>query len=176
LDDYNEGKRVNFSQIWRIINGNEDSSIEFVNNINSLIDKAIIDEENNIRRISSISCVPIEFLWLENNEGAIWMGSRSLRHGAFIKKIEYYRWLFDEAISLFLELKKQDEPYTRPDVFAKSDTELVNELSTARTAWIISKYNAIKKYNDYTDEETLNELELINNEQALQSNEDGQWI
>gem|GEM_PF-4551561 len=62
LEDYNKGKRIDFSQIGRIINGDENSTVEFVNNINSLIETSLKDMDNNIRRIASMSSVPIEFL------------------------------------------------------------------------------------------------------------------
>lgn len=64
----------------------------------------------------------------------------------------------------FLALENKDQQYTRPDVFAKSSKELAEELATARTANIISQYNAIKEYNGYTDDEAQAEYDRIQSE------------
>ena len=103
----------------------------------------------------------MEFLGLETKEWAVGEGSRQLRHWAFIKKVVYYRDLLDRAIQKFLELAKRDDTYTWDDVFAKNDNDLVNELKIAREAGLISQYNAIKRYNKYTEEEAMNEMELL---------------
>ena len=169
LQDYNSGKKIDFSQIGRIINGWDDSQIEFIDNVNTLIDKSITDTNNYIRRISSISTVPIEFLWIESSEWAVGEGSRTLRHGAFMKKVQYYRDLLDMAITIFMEETNNTDTYTRPDIFAKSSKELADELKTARESNIISQYTAIKKYNWYNDKETTKELALINSETDEQS-------
>jgi len=165
LDDYNKGKRIDFSQIGRIVNWDENSSIEFIDNINSLIETSIKDMDNEIRRISAMTTIPIEFLGLDSNEWAVGAWSRTLRHWAFMKKVSYYRDLFDEAFNKFIELAKlKDTTYTRPDVFAKTDTELVEELKTAREIKVISLFNAIKKYNNFTDEEAQVEYDQIQSE------------
>lgn len=169
LDQHNSWKRVDFSEVGRIQNWWQDSSIEFVNNVNSLIDVAIKDTDNHIRRISSMTTVPIEFLWLDSNDGAIGVWSRTLKHGAFIKKVEYIRDILDQAFMEFLALDNTEEQYTRPDVFAKSSKELAEELATARTANIISQYNAIKEYNGYTDDEAQAEYERIQSETPTKS-------
>lgn len=69
----------------------------------------------------------------------------------------------------FLALDNTEEQYTRPDVFAKSSKELAEELATARTANIISQYNAIKEYNGYTDDEAQAEYERIQSETPTKS-------
>lgn len=169
LDDYNKWVKINYSNLGRVINGDVDSSIEFVNNTNELIKTAITDMDNFIRRVSSITTIPVEFLWLENNEWAIGLWSRALRHGAFIKKVQYYRDLLDEALLLFLQLSKQgNELYNWEDIFAKSSSDLANELKVAREALIISQFNAIKQYWDYTDEEAQQELDRINWEKIIE--------
>lgn len=78
-----------------------------------------------------------------------------------MKKVEYIRDILDEAFMEFMRLDNNNDTYTRPDVFAKSDKELVEELQMARTANIISQYNAIKKYGNYTDEEAKAEYDII---------------
>lgn len=166
LDEYNKWHRINFSQIGRIINWDENSTVEFVNNVNSLIDTAIKDMDNYTRRICAMTTIPVEFMWLESNEWAIWLWSRTLRHWAFMKKVKYYRDLLDEAITKFLKLAKIDEPYTRWDIFVKTDKELADELKVAREIKIISQFNAIKKYNNYTEEEAIEEQQLIEEEDA----------
>lgn len=172
INDYESGKRINFSNVWRILNGSDDSSIEFVNNVNSLIDKSIIESDNYIRRISGITTIPIEFLWLKNEEWSIGQWSRALKHWAFIKRIEYIRELIEQWLDRFLELSGiSDETYVRPDVIAKSSKELADELKVARDALIISQFNAIKEYGDYSDEEAKQEMALINGETVVEDEE-----
>jgi len=173
LEDYNKGKRIDFSQIGRIINWDENSTVEFVNNINSLIETSMKDMDNNIRRVSSMTNVPIEFLWLDSNEWSVGMGSRTLRHGSFIKKIQYIRDLFDEAINVFVELTGEEMTYNRPDIFAKGDKELIEELKTAREIKVISLVKAIQKYNWYTEQEAQWEYELIQQQDLSLTSTDG---
>ena len=165
LDDYHKWVKIDYSKLGRVINGDVDSSIEFVNNTNALIQTAISDMDNFIRRISSITTIPVEFLWLESKEWAIGVGSRTLRHGAFMKKVQYYRDLLDEALLDFLELiKAKNDTYHWEDIFAKSSSDLADELKVAREALIISQYNAVKQYGNYTDEETQEEMDRIDEE------------
>ena len=172
LEDYNNGKRIDFSQIGRIVNGWDDSQIEFIDNVNTLIDKSIQDTDNYIRRISATTTVPIEFLWLESKEGAVGMGSRTLRHWAFIKKVQYYRDILDEALMQFVDVAWLDVNYSWGDVFAKNDKELVEELKDAREAGIVSQLEAIKRYSGYDDDEAERELELINGQSLPITNEE----
>lgn len=164
IKNYQDGKKISFSDLWRIVQGTEDSAIEFVKNGNDLIDKCIEDNQNFVRRVSSITAIPPEFLGLETTDGAIWAWSRTLKQWSFIKKIQSIRDIIDIAIGQAMELMGIDEQYTRPDIFAKSSQELATELQTARSAKLISLYNAIKEYNDYTDEETELEQKRIQEE------------
>lgn len=164
LTEYDAGKKIDFSMIWRVINWDEDSSVEFIENTNSLIDKAMEENKNNILRISSITDVPPEFLWLESNDWAIGANSRTLKQGSFIKRIQGIRDLFDIYIQQILDITGTESDYTRPDVLAKSDNELVEELKTAREIKIISQLEAIKKYSWYNEEQALAEQELIKEE------------
>jgi len=172
LTDYNSWKKINFSELWRVVMADEEWSIEFVKNSNDLIDKAMEDNNNHIRRISSMTTVPIDFLWLDSGDGAIGSWSRSLKYSSFFKTIWDIRAMFDKYILQIVEIIWTDQDYlwyTRPDVLEKSDKELVEELVIAREAKLISLYNAVKKYNDYTDEETDAEIEKILGEWVDQS-------
>ncbi len=164
LKEYDAGKKIDFSMVGRVVNWEEWSSIEFINNTNDLIKQSIEENENNIRRISAMTDIPVEFLWLESTDWAIGANSRAMKHWAFIKRIQWIRELFDKYIGIILEAGKYETEYTRPDVIAKSDSELAEELKTAREIMIISQFEAIKKYNGYNDEQAQTELDKINNE------------
>lgn len=167
LKQYDEWKSVDFSKIGRIVNGSKDASIEYINNVNSLINDAIKETETYSRRISSITSIPIEFFGIDSNDWAIGQASRTLKQGSFMKKVQYYRDLIDKAIAQFVVIarwKDWEYTYNRPDIFAKSDKEVVEEIAVAREHKLISHLKAIKKYNWYTDEEAKQELEDIQNE------------
>jgi len=162
---YSTWTEINFSEIGRIVNWiDETSSIEFVNNVNSQIEACSKETENFIRRISAMTGIPIEFFGLDSNDWAIGEWSRTLKQGTFIKKIQAIRDLIDESLKTSLEVVKIKEQYKRPDIFAKSSEELATELATAREAKLISWINAIKTYNNFTEEEAQAEYDLIINE------------
>ena len=88
FESYNAGKTVRWSDIGKVVTGHEDSSIEFVQNRNELVGQAIEYEGKQLRRISSVTHLPIEFLGIESNAGNVGEATRTLMHGAFIKSIE----------------------------------------------------------------------------------------
>ena len=57
-----------------------------------------------------------------------------------------------------------DSTYSRPDIFAKDTKALAEELTIARTQKLLSQFEAIKRYNDYSDEEAEEEMERIEEE------------
>ena len=175
LSDYDDGVKIDFSSIGRIINGDDDASIEFVNNTNELIETVISDNDNFIRRISAVTNIPVEFFGLESKEGAVGLWSRTLRHWSFMKTIEEYRGLFDKALEKIKDLMSEDQ-YSRPDVFPKSDQELADELVAARSEKLISHLKAIQKYNKYTEEEAQVELGRINEEILAATPDNGDTI
>jgi len=164
LKDYIAWKRLNLSQLGRIVQWNQDSSIEFINNINNLIGETKWTINDQIRQISSMTKIPIDFLWLDSKDGAIWEWSRTLKHWSFIKKIQSIRDMFDTYLPDILGALWEYEQIMRPDIFAKSNKELVEELSIALDNRIISRLNAIKQYNWFNDDEAEKELENINKE------------
>lgn len=172
VQNYNEGKIINFNEIGRVVQGAEDNaSIEFVNNVNSLIKDCFVENQNFVRRVSAITTISIDFFGLDTNDWAIGEGSRTLKQGTFIKRIQAIRDTIDKSLKISLAIIGITEQYKRPDIFAKSSQELADELATARSAKLISLYNAIKTYNNFTDEEAQKEYDLILSEKALWLNE-----
>lgn len=172
---YNENKKLSFSDLWRYITTEQDWSIEFINNQNNLLDTAIEYEKRQTEKISSLTSIPLDFLWWTGTAGAIWEGSRQLLHWAFIKKIKSIRDLFDITIteSLWVISKEENSDvlmYSWSDVFSKSSTDLIDELSVALENWLISKKTALQKYLDYSDEEVDNEFLQIQNENLQLTN------
>ena len=170
LTEYESWKKIDYSMVGKVINWDEDSSIEFINNTNDLITQSIEENENNVRRVSAMTDVPLDFLGIKENDWAIGANSRTLKQGSFIKRVEGIRDLFDKYIMKILELMNEDVEYSRPEVLAKSDNELVEELKVARETMLLSQYEAIKRYNGYDDEQTELEMERIVEEKLLASN------
>lgn len=147
-----------------IITDNDQASIEFVENRNALLDTAIAYEEKQIRKISSLSLVPVDFLWLETAHWAIWQGSRTILHSAFIKRIIEIRNSIDIVLSQIQDIIGVDFVRVRWDVFEKNKMELVQELSTALTNNLISRKKSIEYYQWIDEDQAEEELATINEE------------
>ena len=114
----------------------------------------------------------MDFLKGESSSGAIGQGSRSILHGAFIKQIKSYRELLEPVINEIYEAvaktdNQLDIEWSRPDMFAKNENELVTELSSAIQNGLISQRQAVMKYQDIHDEELDAELLLIQEDNLL---------
>jgi len=169
INKYEESGKINFSDLWRYITADADGSIEFVQNSNDLIKDAMNYEATKLARVSSITNVPLDFLWGMGTAWAVGEWSRELLHWAFIKKIIAIRELFDEYITQVIDILKREDNevkdnYSRDDVFSKNTNQLVEELRTAREMWLISKRTALKRYLSLDDSEIDIELDLIDSE------------
>lgn len=158
---------VSYKQIKNDIQFTDDPNawIEFINNMNELITEAIEYEQKQIRRISAITSVPTDFLWLESSHWVIGQWSRTILHGAFIRKIESIRSLMDPTLTEMFEIVAKNNwvkpDYSRPDVFVKDEKELVEELAIARTNNLISPLKAVMEYQGIDLEQAEKEIKLI---------------
>jgi len=169
LKAYNEGRKLDFSEVWKIVNWQADSSIEFISNKNELIDKAIETSKDQIKTISSLTTIPVDFLWFDSTGGAVGFDSRALKYSWLQKTVQSIRDMYDTYLPIIFEMiekedKEFDSTYSRPDIFEKDTKALAEELTIARTQNLVSQFKAIKRYNDYSDEETMEEVEKIKGE------------
>lgn len=171
IELYNTNWSLNFSDLWRYLTTEQDGAIEFINNENALLDKAIAYEKTQTEKISALTSIPLDFLWWTWTAGAIGEWSRELLHGAFIKKIESIRNLFDkyimQSLVIIWEDIWEDITYSWSDVFSKNTKDLIDELSIALQNGLISKKTALKRYLDYSDDEIQLELLEIEKENLL---------
>lgn len=163
---------IDMTDFGRYIEAEADSSIEFINNTNALIKDAMESQKDDMRIFSTISNIPMDFLWMETAHGSIWKGSRWLLHGSFTKRVEKIRKMWDRYLIRIIEdlqqiKKSESDRYSRPDVFSKSDTELVEELQLALTNNLITHQRAIMLYMWYTQEQAEEEMQAIVNEKIL---------
>lgn len=169
ISKYNEHWKIDFSDLGRYITTDEDGKIEFVNNENQQLQQAINYEDKRIQRVSSITNVPMDFLWGTGTAGAIGQGSRELLHGSFIKRILSIREMFDEYIKEVLDIfvredSSMKDSYSWDDVFSKNTRELIEELEKALNIGLISKRTALKRYLSLDDSEIDIEFALMDNE------------
>lgn len=68
-----------------------DASIEYVVNSNPMIDKAMEFIDRDIRRISAISKVPLDYLGVSSADGAIGAESRNAKNAIFFAKVQNIR-------------------------------------------------------------------------------------
>jgi len=170
---------VDIDKVGRIVATNDEVwGIEFVNNQNQLIEKALEYEEKQIRKIAWITGIPVDFFGIKHDTWAISWTSRSILQGAFIKAIKEIRDRFTKTLEqilivlieewqLNLRWDKTELKIFFEDVIPKSDTELVEELATAREAKIISRFTAIQRYLWFTDQDTDMEVSRINEDLKL---------
>lgn len=172
-EQYDKGIKVDMSKLWRNVMWEEDSSIEFINNKNQLIEKAMQYEEVMVRRVAGATSIPQEFLWLEQKNSAIWKGSRLLSHWSFIKKIEHIRSIFDkvfrEVEKIMMKENGDMQQYYRPDVFAKTDLDLLEEIEKKLTLWLLTKQRAIMSLEGLNEDSALKMIKSI--KQEMQTNE-----
>ena len=166
-ESYNNWQKLDFKDLWRVINWRDTASIEFIQNNNALLQDSIAYEDNDIKIVSSLSKVPSDFLGGVTTEWAIWQGSRSLVHGAFIKMIWTFRLKLNPLLDELNVLFKVKSEYVWWDIFAKTDTELTAELKNARENGFVSQLTAIKQYLGFDDKQAQEELDKINNETIL---------
>jgi len=172
-----ENDNVDYAVNWHdIYTTNSDAGIEFVDNINNLIKDAIEYESNQIRRVSSITKIPTDFLGLDNTHWAIWEGSRSILHWSFYKKIRDIQSLFDTQLKEMYEIvaKKNwvETAYVRPDVYIKNDKVLLEELILARDSRLITHTRAIMWYMDIDEKQAEEEKKKIMQEQEEQQEQE----
>jgi len=177
----NSDGTVNLKKLWKVIATDTTLwtswNVKYINNANWLIKEAINYEEKQIRKISSATSIPTDFLWVVDWWAISWT-SREILMQSFIKKIETYRLLYDETLNkilnLFIQENQKKENWelittsiVRKEIISKSDLEIINELKIAREAWLISQYSWIKLYMWFDDESTETELDKIKLETSI---------
>jgi len=158
-----EWEKISLSSIWRIITGNDQSSIEFINNVNPLIIDAVSQRLHQLEEISSITWIPLDFLAWNERVWSIWEDSRAMLHWNFVKTITWIRELFDEVLEQLLDIIENEnwsinKLYVWEDIIVKSDKVLAEEVFM--TYWkmrLISRKTALKRYLKLSDEELVEE-------------------
>jgi hypothetical protein len=184
LDKYEKGTRIDFADLWRVVQWNENSSLEFISNTNSLIKDAMESQKDDMRMISTLTSIPLDFLWMDTAHWSLWKGSRWLLHWAFVKKIESLRKVFDQQMPFILKMlndmnkqweEKKDLSYSRPDVFSQSDSEILDEVALAVDKKIMSRLTGMKMYLWYNDEQAIEEIKKIDLESKIKDESSDQW-
>jgi len=165
LNRYAEWKGLDLWELWHNILWLENSSIEYISNKNELIQDMMNENEKQIRLISSMTSVPVDFLWLESKEWNIGQWSRTLLQWAFLKKIQRYRNFLDKSFEPVEYIIWEDTSWE--DIFVKSDNELIAELKIAREIKVISQLKSIQMYMWVDEEQAQKELDLIREEDDL---------
>jgi hypothetical protein len=62
LESYNETGKISFSDLGRYLTTDFDGKIEFINNQNTLLDKAVDYEKEQVNKISAMTNIPLDFL------------------------------------------------------------------------------------------------------------------
>lgn len=98
--------RIDKTKLWKMFfSDNEQADIKFITNNNPMIDKAMEYMKKDIERISSITKVPLEFLWEQISEWAVGWESRQLRMSLFYAKVLILREALEEAYAHFFNKK-----------------------------------------------------------------------
>ena len=65
MDKYESGKRIDFADLGRFVNGGENSSIEFINNTNQLIGDAMESYNKDLMQLAATAKIPTDFLGVD---------------------------------------------------------------------------------------------------------------
>jgi hypothetical protein len=76
-----------------------EADIVYITNNNPMIDKAVDFIDRDIRRISALSKVPLDYLGVETSDGAIGAESRNAKNAKFFAKVEKIRSAISQAYS-----------------------------------------------------------------------------
>lgn len=173
----------NTTAVWKVLINTDwmDWDIKFVWNQNPLIWDAIKYEQTQLKKISSSTFIPLDFLGLNTTWTTSW-SSRMIMISAFIKAIKNRQNIIENQIlkpvlEIMVKFKQKVnwELVTTnifwEDVIPRDSKEIADELKVARETGLISQYNAIKSYMGYnTDEQVMEELNLLTKE-----NETNNW-
>lgn len=163
---------VSFNKIWKILASTpwEKWDIKYISNRNDLIADAINYEQTQIKKVSSVTSIPADFLWLEWVSAISWT-SRELLMQAFLKTIESYRDKITDYLQNIYEVMWIDTEIIWNDILTKWDKELIEELKIARESGLISQFTWVKLYLGIEDEwEIQKEVDLINNLNTNENN------
>lgn len=178
-----ENWRVDFKKIWKIfandVTRDGVSDIKIISNQNQLIAEAIEYEKTQLRKVSSATTIPTDFLGIED-WGAISGTSREILIQSFIKNIENYRNSLEKVINEILAVvaseKQIETGVIWNEIISKGDKELAEELKIARDAGIISQFTGVKLYLGLDDEQTQKELDRLQSTQGIiVNNNNTQW-
>ena len=156
---------------WRVILSQDpDAKVEFINNVNSLIDKAKEHITDQLKTVSAMTTVPMDFLNWDASHWNIWAGSRTMLHGAFMKFIEYVRKMYDPIIKEMYAATSMEIDYTWPDTFALPMDQVVDTVSIAVKSWLMSQETWIMKLQWLEWEQLEQEIDKILNDRILITN------
>ena len=143
------------------------TDVKFIKNTNEIIDKAMAYEEKQIRAISAITNIPLRFLWVEENDGSSGRNARMLTQSAFIKMLDNMKTEFKSTFTYVLELLNKNPSVRFKDTVLTDSYSLAEEMKIATEARIISRPEAIRKYQNLNKGEVENELKLISDEDVV---------
>jgi hypothetical protein len=155
---------VNYAEIWRIIRSSDPQAwVEFANNVNPLLAQAKEDYIEELKYISSVTDIPVEFFWVETWDWAIGEWSRWIKHSAFISRIDEIRNLIDKWLSYYINKVSSLKwiLYSWPDIIPTPENDRIDNIIKWKESDLISHKSAIMQYNWYTEEEAEKEYKII---------------
>lgn len=97
--DKTTGKIIKEKMGKMFMSNDENADVIFRANANPMIDQASTHIDRDIRRVSALSYVPIEYFGLDTNDGAIGSESRAQKNAIYFAKIENMREMISEAFN-----------------------------------------------------------------------------
>lgn len=100
--DKTTGKIIKEKMGKMFMSNDENADVIFRANANPMIDQASTHIDRDIRRVSALSYVPIEYFGLDTNDGAIGSESRAQKNAIYFAKIENMREMMSEAFTILV--------------------------------------------------------------------------
>lgn len=160
----------NTSFMWQDLPVKAD--LKVITNDNPLLYKAIEYEDKTIERISAISQIPKQFLWVKSdNSNNTWIAIIQA-WWPFYKEIQKIRDSLTSFLTpIFDKIRVQNREdfeinFVYDDIVTKSSEEVLTEIEKARNLRLMTHIDAVKKYWRNTDEEAQDKVNSINTEYA----------
>ena len=168
-----EDGKINLNEIKAVAMEAGESAPQYVMNTNPLIKDSFHQIQDMLRQICAILSIPTEFMGLESPGGAESADAKRIRMTSFIKKVEKIRKKFGDGLIELDEIRRQwfggdaeEFIITWPDIFPEDPVRVLDQLSKAQDASLITNKKAIMRFQDITEEEALAEQDEIMLEKA----------
>lgn len=144
-----------------IVLGEPDANIEILKYTNALIKESWEVIKEQLALISGITKVPLDQFGIENTS-AIGAEAQKSKKSGYIKRVQSLQEMIEELYEEMGEANGQGVEMRWESILVEDKMALLEELDKALSLGLITQTTAIRQYNDVTQDEAIEILNLIN--------------